>query len=270
MPRTASIRRSRWSGAAGTWKTARRAIKGKATAMRQETEYHLRLETDGDSQIPHAVGRRIFDLVWRYDFTSPGFCMLDMATDVSSLNLRARMVQLKERLSEIMVRSGGSPFVFRLMARFDQQETTKFHLDGGPDQSMLILGYEPSRIRSRLFLADFTHAAFDLGITPQELLRNFNPIYRQGEEKLASHTTEMPQPADSHARILLINNSSLPFSESRTNSLGVMHKAEIVNPMQSERRLVNSTMLVLDAADACGHEQEREFLTSDRISPKNY
>src|SRR5262245_7439710 len=99
------------------------------------------------------------------------------------------------------------------MARFDQQETTKFHLDGAPDASMLMLGYEPSSVRSRLFLADYTRATFDLGIAPQQFLQEFNPMYRRGEKLLSRYVTELPQPADGHARILLINNSSLPFTE---------------------------------------------------------
>ena len=78
------------------------------------------------------------------------------------------------------------------MARFDQQETTKFHLDGAPEQSMLMLGYEPSRVVSRLFLADYTRAASDLGITPQLFLTEFNPMYRAEIEKLSPHWDGQP------------------------------------------------------------------------------
>jgi hypothetical protein len=38
---------------------------------------------------------------------------------------------------------------------------------------MLILGYEPSKVHSRMFLADCTHAAFDLGITPEQFLQDY-------------------------------------------------------------------------------------------------
>jgi hypothetical protein len=155
------------------------------------------------------------------------------------------------------------------MARFDQQETTKFHLDGAPEQSMLILGYEPSKIVSRLFLADFTRAAFDLGITPQEFLHDFNPMYKKGEELLVRYVTELPQPGNGHYRILLINNSSLPFTKGRTNPLGVMHKAIIVTPNEAERRIVNSTMLVTEGGEIT-IEKQQEFVTTDKISQKNY
>src|SRR5262249_20831647 len=151
------------------------------------------------------------------DFTAPGFCLLDCGPEVDPHTLRAWMVKLEEKLCMINVRQTGQPFVFRSLGRFDQQDTTRFHLDGAPDQSMLMLGYEPSSIRSRLFLADCTRAAFDLGITPRQFLDEYNPMYRRGEELLQPYVTELPQPEAGHSRILLVNNSSLPFTEARTN-----------------------------------------------------
>ncbi len=215
------------------------------------------------------IAEQVFDLVWRFDFTAPGFCLLDAGPAVDSHTLRCWMVVLKERLSEVGVRAGRRPFVFRSMARFDQQETTKFHLDGAPEQSLLMLGYEPSGVRSRLFMADYTQASFDLGFSPQRFLSDFNPMYRRGEEMLSGYVTELPQPADGHNRILVINNSSLPFTEARTNPLGVMHKAEIVTPDEAQRRIVNSTMLATEGEEM-GQKHQEEFVRSDKISPKAY
>src|SRR5688500_16088661 len=95
------------------------------------------------------LGETISDLVWRFDFAAPGFCVVDVGPGVDSHTLRSWMVSLKQQLSEFGVRRGRGPFGYRSMARFDQQETTKFHLDGAPARSMLMLGYEPSRVRSR-------------------------------------------------------------------------------------------------------------------------
>jgi hypothetical protein len=233
--------------------------------MRSETEYYVPLVSAPDQ----GTAEKVFDLVWRFDFTAPGFCSLDIGSGVDSHTLRSWMVDLKERLSEVGVRRGRRPFIFRSMGRFDQQETTKFHLDGAPAESMLMLGYEPSKVRSLLFLADYSRAAFDLGITPQQFLNDFNPMYRHGEELLVHYVTELPQPADGHARILLINNSLLPFTEDRTNPLGVMHKAEVVNPTESERRIVNSTMMVTEGEEN-SPEKLHEFVTTDKISQKVY
>ena len=212
---------------------------------------------------------RLFDLVWRVDFSAPGFCLIDLGSAVDSHTLRSWMVDLKNSLSEILFTRRQVGFLYRSMARFDQQETTKFHVDGGPSQSLLMLGYEPSRVRSRLFLADYTRAAFDSGITPQQYLQDFNPMFGDGEQRLAPYVTEVPQPTEGHSRILLINNSLLPFSEELKNPLGVMHKAEIVNPTSSERRVINSTMLVTEGEEI-NPEKLQEFVSTEGISQKNY
>src|SRR5262245_41884745 len=188
--------------------------------MRNQNEYHLHLVAAPD----RAIAEKVFNLIWWVDFTAPGFAVLDTGPVLDSHALRSWMVDLKQRLSEIAVRRGRGSFTYRSMARFDQQETTKFHLDGAPEQSMLVLGYEPSKVVSRLVLADYTRAAFDLGVTPEQFLTEFNPMYRKGEELLGRYVTELPQPTEGHSRMLLINNSSLPFTEARTNPLGVMHK----------------------------------------------
>ena len=216
-----------------------------------------------------AIAEKVFNLAWRFDFTAPGFAVLDIAPGPDSHTLRTWMVGLKVMLSEIGVRRDGKPFAYRSMARFDQQETTKFHLDGAPAESLLMLGYEPSKVRSRLFLADYAHAAFDLGITPAQFLADWNPMYTKGEELLGRYVTELPQPAEGHSRIILVNNSSLPFTEARTNPLGVMHKAIIVTPDEAERRIVNSTMLVTEGEEI-GVEKQDEFVATEKISEKNY
>src|SRR4051794_35121214 len=234
--------------------------------MRSQVEYSLKLVPTPDP----AIAETVFGLVWRFDFHSPGFCLLDAHPGLDSHALRLAMLTLKERLSDLCFRRTGRRLLFRSMARFDQQETTKFHLDGAPDQSILLLGYEASKVQSRLFLADYTRAAFDLGITPQQFLHEYNPMYRKGEERLGPYTTELPQPLEGHARLLLINNGFLPFTEARTNPLGVMHKAVIVSPDPAERRIINSTMLVIGDVDETSAVHQEAFVTTDAISRKNY
>lgn len=220
----------------------------------------------------HLVGQaeHVFDLVWRVDFTAPGFAALEIPPEIDSRILRSWMVDLKRRLSEIGVSRGRGALAYKSMGRFNQQETTKFHLDGASEQSLLMLGYEPSKVQSRLFLADYTHAAFNLDITPQQFLVDFNPMYKKGEDALAQYVTELPQPDEGYSRILLINNSSMRFTEARANALGVMHKAIIVTPNEAERRIVNSTMLAVAEVDEVSHERQQDFITTDKISQNIY
>ena len=236
------------------------------SGMRSNTEYFLK--ASGQQSLLDQA-ERVSDLAWRLDFTAPGFCLIDIAR-VDSHTLRAAMVSLKERLSEISVGRGGKSFVYKSLGRFDQQVTTKFHLDGAPEQSMLMLGYEPSNVRSRVLLADYSRAAFEMGITPKDFLRDFNPMYREGEELLRPYATELPPPEGGHSRILLINNSSLPFTEERTNSLGVMHQAIIVTPDDSLPRIVNSTMLACETSADADPQLVADFIATDRISKKPY
>lgn len=98
-------------------------------------------------------------------------------------------------------------------------------------------------------------------------------MYRKGEELLAGYVTELPRLGEGHSRILLINNSSLPHTAGRTNPLGVLHEAEALDPGETERRIVNSIMLV--AADEPGtevisEEQQRAFVTTGAISRRTY
>jgi hypothetical protein len=210
----------------------------------------------------------IYDLVWRFDFSAPGFCQLDLGAEVDSHALRSCMVDLKERLSEIGTRKGNGPFGYLSLGRFDQQLTTKFHRDGAPDASLLMLGYEASDVRSRLFLADYSHAAHDLGMSPKQFLKDFNPMYKQGEELLARYITEVSQPQSGHSRIVLINNSTLAFEPGRVNSLGILHQAIIDTPNDAQHRIINSTMLASREADQVQPQLQRLFVTTDKISPK--
>lgn len=66
------------------------------------------------------------------------------------------------------------------------------------------------------------------------------------------------------------NDSSLPFTEARTNPLSVIRKAIIVTPNDAERRIVNSTMLAVGDGDEIGQEQQQDFVSTDKISPKVY
>src|SRR5262245_34643354 len=77
---------------------------------------------------------KVFSLVWRLDFNSTGFCLLD-AAGVDSHTLRSWVADLKQQSSEIAVLRSRQSFAVRSMARSDQQDTTEFHTDGAPDQA---------------------------------------------------------------------------------------------------------------------------------------
>lgn len=185
----------------------------------------------------------IYTQVWdRTGLKNPGYCLLDEGV-VDSWKLRRRMVEVKQELS------ARTPFVFRSATRFNQQRTTKFHLDGGPPQNILMLGYEPSQVKSRLFLADHARAARDLSRDISELV---SATMFGNDALVQPYAVELPAFDERHSYILLINNSL---------ETGVLHKAEMVTPDDSKQRVVNSAMLATEGEEI-NDERLQDFLTT--------
>ena len=164
---------------------------------------------------------KILAAVWRHSLSDPGYYLMDMG-EIDSKTLRQKMVEIKQGLSL---------FGFRSMARFDQQNTTRFHQDGGPDFNILMLGYEPSKVKSKLYIADHACAANDLNIRPSQLVIEAM-IGKDG--RLNNYISELPAFEENHSYILLVNNSK---------ELGVLHKA-VIESNPAESRIINSVMLI--------------------------
>jgi hypothetical protein len=212
-----------------------------------------------------ALAERVFPQVFRSDFSAPGVALLSLGPMVGSTELRSLMVALKEALLDLYFRHTDRHLVYLSMAKFNQQVTTKFHLDGAPEESYLMLGYEPTVVPSRLAVADYTRAARDWGITPETLLADFNPMYADHERRLRPYVTELTAFDPAVAQILLVNNSRMPYVESRRNPLGVMHQATIVTPQPGRNRVVNSIMMgtAAEPVEAVG---QRLFLETDAVA----
>src|SRR6185369_15630564 len=130
---------------------------------------------------------------------------------------------------------------------------------------------EPSRVQSEIAIADYSRAAYDLGIEPKRFLTEFNPMFSEGASRLAPYITPLRAFDPSVSQVLLINNTSLPFREDRTNQQGVMHQATIPNPLPDEIRIVNSTMIgsaAQPAQEVSAQAAVRTFLTTTTISGK--
>jgi hypothetical protein len=218
--------------------------------------------------------RQLADLaylkVFRTDCTEPGFVVLDLGTDFSSQQLREDMVRLKKALSQIHTERNGSKLDYQWMGRFDQQQTTKFHLDSAAPQSFLMLGYEPSIIRSRIFFADYMELVQKLGINEEEYFQSYNPVYTDKEQLLKPYVTEVVPFDEKHYKIVLMNNSS---SSGKNETIGVLHKAVVENTDLTKERVINSTMLCSVASSANENypeEQQIEFILTDKVSRNIY
>lgn len=215
-------------------------------------------------ELPLWIAERVF----RQDFIQPGFACLRLTDSLDSFRLRQLMVSLKESLSRLFQSSFGPALEYYSLGRFDQKKTTRLHLDGGPTCSFLMLGYEPSEVRSRFLIGDFSQCAASLGVTPSQFLENRNPMLTsEGREALKPWTLEIEDWDERQSRIVIINNGSLNPGNPLPG-LGVLHGAEVLDvPHPETPRIINSTMFVVaseavtDARDAI-----QTFMQTDEIS----
>src|SRR5262249_46765252 len=157
--------------------------------------------------------------VLRTDFAAPGFALLDLGQGLTPRDFRAHLAALGEGLSRYAERHLGGPLRFVSVSTFDQQTPTRPHPAGGPDASVLLLGYQPTEVPSRLFLLDYTRCAHDRSQTPKEFLDCCNPAFQAGHDLQRDYTTELTDFTPAHYQILALNNSCLPWEERHRGTL---------------------------------------------------
>lgn len=208
----------------------------------------------------------VFTRVFRMDFTQPGFAVMVLPAETSSHELRQHMAILKARLSKLHAARWGEGLEYLSLGRFDQQNTTRLHLDGAPERSFLMLGYEPTQVRSEFHIADFTRCAHDLGISPSDFLRLHNPMFSSGAELLRQYLVSLSDWREDRPRIVVINNS-MAAQGTFGATHGVLHGATILSPDSQASRVINSTMMAparFATCDPAMHVQQ--FLATDEIS----
>lgn len=211
--------------------------------------------------------------VCRTDFSTPGFCLIDLGPKSNSIEMRKAMVAIKRALQEIIRARSKRELLYLSAERFDQQQTTKFHLDGAPKESILMLGYEPTEIESEVALADYSQCARDLNLTPDEFLSRHNPMFAQGAKLLEDYVTKLTAFSNEHFQIILINNSLTPLNGPDAGWQGVLHTATILTPDQSKRRVINSTMLGVfpsGTSESISAADQDQFTTTTLIRRKGY
>jgi hypothetical protein len=189
------------------------------------------------------IAAQVYHLTCRCDFATPGFCVVTVETAVDSVSFRRLLVALKNAMNGIHEAKTGSSLVYLSASRFDQKLSTKPHLDGGPDECILMLGYEPSNVKSKIDISDYAKCAYDLGITPKAFMLRHNPMFREGFEILRPYTVQIPCFPSNKYQLLCINNSLAAYSEEQPRWQGVLHTATIQASAQSGQRIINSTLV---------------------------
>ena len=208
---------------------------------------------------------KIFSNVFRKNDDKKGFAVISFDRKMNSGLLREYMLKLKRALAKKCEEKFKKSLDYYWMGRFDQQNTTKYHRDNAPSDSYLMLGYEPTAINSKLFVADYHQLITKEKIPIDTYYEKYNPIFKKGEEHLAPYITEIERLKKQDYQIVLLNNSDL--HSRKTN--GVLHKAEMINTDPDESRIVNSIMLYLKASNEpskIAKKEIKKFLESDEVS----
>lgn len=220
-----------------------------------------------------SIAAGIYRRACRVNFDAPGCCVLNLGRNIDSVGFRRLMVELKHEMAAIHEATTGNTLAYLSAARFDQQETTRPHLDGGPDECLLMLGYEPSAIPSALEIFDYARCAFDRGLSPDKFMAQHNPMFKAGYEILRPYSTVVPCFDRADYRIVCINNSCAAYSEAQPAWQGTLHKATIPAPDQSERRVINSTMIAsvpVRTPDAIDDGELNDFVLTSVVRRKSY
>lgn len=211
----------------------------------------------------------LFHQVCRTGWDQAGFSLLRLGSDWGSRPQRQLMLDILDELSALCeARPGGKPLQALSMSRFNQQATTRPHRDGGPAESLLLLGYEPTLVESRLSLADYSKCARDMGLSPAEFLDRHNPMFSGSTDLLAEYITHLVEFDPSQFQILLINNSCADFDEQTPHWQGVLHQATISQPREDAVRVVNSIQLTpMTSAEISPitADERKRFLTDDAL-----
>lgn len=169
----------------------------------------------------------IYRAVFRATTAEPGFTHLTLPPESQ---IEVALAELREGLERVH----GRPLVTVHELAFDQQVSTRFHQDGGPDRSFLLLGYAPSPVASTIRIADHVRAAEAQGKTARSFLQELSPLNPEFERVTAPYTTTL-QAFDSRLpQLVLINNSI---------ETGVLHQASIPEPDPTQARRIVSWML---------------------------
>jgi hypothetical protein len=220
-----------------------------------------------------SIAGDIYQRTCRTSFDEPGFCVVNLGDSLDSIAFRRIMVDLKRELAAIHAARFGETLIYLSAGRFDQQESTKPHRDGGPAECFLMLGYEPSEISSTLEISDYTKCAFDHHLTPNEFMAKYNPMYKSGADILRPYTTRIPCFHAGNSQIVCINNSSAVYRVGGSQWQGTLHTAAIPSPDEAKRRVINSTLIArapLGTCDAIDAAHLEKFLHTSEVKRRGY
>lgn len=212
------------------------------------------------------IAEKSFKSVFRTTTEAPGFVHLVFSNkEMTPYKFRSIMIDLKKELLKLSVSTFNKKLSYHWLVRFDQQVNTPFHVDNAANQSILMLGYEPSEIKSELHVADYHAYANKAHKTLEDYSNKFTPVFKDDEDLLQPFISKINLVNEDNYSIAIINNSS---PKSNIETLGMYHKALIRNKDLGKSRVVNSMVLNVVSTDKITEDEQKEniFLNTNQIS----
>lgn len=208
----------------------------------------------------------IYDAVFRESTNQPGYYFIDFGAIIDSETFRERMVSLKDGLSEICEFRSNKQLSPQVMGRFNHQHSSRFHRDTAVENSFLMLGYEPTRVDSKVYVADYTKYMECQNISLETYFKGDQEVNTvDNDQVLRPYISEVTPFPKSNYRLLLLNNSK-SFEE---KTFGVFHRAEVSQELKEEDRLLHYMMLNLREKRIGTAAEEKailDFINSDKIN----
>jgi hypothetical protein len=212
--------------------------------MRSPDDYLVPLAPTRDVTRVRRAADDALRRVARTSFAQPGFALIAAEQSYSPTEFRRVLAEVIAAVGAAYNAQFARRLVLCSMGRFDQQVSTEAHLDGAPQESILMLGYEPTEVESEIELYDYSEAAADFGLEPGTFLDRFNPTFGAGRAALAPYRTAIRAFDHRRFNILLINNSSAELAGgAAAGMLGVLHRSIIFRRRPEATRYVNTIML---------------------------
>lgn len=193
--------------------------------------------------------------VLRRSLDARGWAYLELGADMDRRRMREAMRAVADGLSRTEQQLHARGLAPTALTQFDQGETTPFHVDGGPDESVLILGYEPTPRVSVLRVACLPTCAAARGDSPRAFLAAFPRGIPADHASVRAHAAEVTIHSARWPIVVLCNSVADPGE----GWLGVLHQAELAAEPRGER-VVNTVHLgACSIADASAPAASRAW-----------
>lgn len=207
-----------------------------------------------------------YDVVFRCSTDQPGFYYQDLGGDLDSHDFRRVMVELMKGLMALSELHSDVGLDIRWIGRFNHQHTSRFHRDNADAHSFLMLGYEPTKVDSRVSVADYSKWIETQAISTMTYFGSNTEVNTaRDEDELEPFVTEFSPFSNDHYHLLLLNNSKA-FDG---NPLGVFHRGVVAEPDTDHDRVINSIMLYAGGDKRSSVPDTQvidEFVTTDKVN----